>query len=272
MSRFFRLYLPFTRASIQSTLAYSVNILFFSLSELLYCFVMFYLWKAVFESSGGNSFMGFDMQDMVLYLFMSNVTAHLTSSGADDQIAEDIKDGNIAMRLLKPISFDMSILFSDIAQPIVLFFLVFVPMTAGVEIYRGIIAGAVLFQPVNCLLFLLSSVIAYMISFYMNMCYGFLAFYVTNLWGMGILKKILLKFLSGAVIPLAFLPTVLRDILTALPFSSLSYTPVMIYMGKYSGTEILMSMGLQVFWLCVLFLLCRLIWKRSIRRLCVQGG
>lgn len=272
MNRTLRIYMPFTKAGIQSTLMYSINLLFFSLSELLYCFVMFYLWKAVFEASGGKNFMGFDMLDMVVYLFITNVTAYLTMSDADSCIAEEIRDGSISMRLLKPVSFDLSILFKDIAGPMVLFVIVFLPMTAGVEIYRGIMAGGILFDSLRCLVYLVSSAVAYLMSFYLNMCFGFLAFYVTNLWGMGILKKILLKFLSGAVIPLAFMPAFLRDSLSLLPFSSLSYTPVMIYIGKFSWTETAFRFGLQLLWLGFFFLLSRVIWKRSIRRLTIQGG
>ena len=264
--------MPFTRAGIQSTLMYSINIIFFSLSELLYCFVTYYVWLAVFDASDGQNFMGFDMQDMVLYLFMTNVTAYLTMSQADSAIAEEIKDGSIAMRLLKPVDYHISILFKDIANPIILFFMVFLPMTVCVEIYRGVTAGMIMFQPLNCLLYLLSGIIAYLVSFYLNMCFGFLAFYVTNLWGVSMFKKILLKFLSGAAIPLAFMPAALKNILAFLPFSSLSYTPVMIYMGKYTGAELLLNVGLQVFWLIALIVLCKLIWNRAIKRLCVQGG
>ncbi len=272
MNKLLRQYWPFTVAGVQSTLMYSVNILFFSLSEVLYCFVMFYLWQAVFAASGGDSFMGFDMNDMVVYLFMSNATAYLTASAADEMIADEIKDGSISMRLLKPVNFTASILSMDLAGPMVMFFVVFLPMTAGVEIYRGVQCGCVMFDPLHFSLYLVSALIAYLLSFYQNMCFGFLAFYVTNLWGMGILKKILLKFLSGAVIPLAFMPPVLREVLRLLPFSSLSYTPVMLYMGKLSLQESLISFGLQAFWLVAFILFCRLIWKCAIRRLSVQGG
>ena len=272
MKKFLRMYLPFTRASVQSTLMYSVNIIFFSLSELLYCFVMYYVWLAVFKASDGETFMGFDMMDMVAYLFITNVTAYLTASSADSIIAEEIKDGSIAMRLLKPVDYHISVLFMDIANPMILFIIVFVPMTACVELYRWSVTGVLMFQPMNCLLYLLSTMIAYLISFYMNICFGFLAFYVTNLWGMSIFKKILLKFLSGAVIPLAFMPGIMKTIFSFMPFSSLSYTPVMIYMGKYTGADPVFNLGLQVFWLIVLFLLCKLIWKKAIKRLSVQGG
>ena len=114
MNKLKRQYWPFTRAGIQTMMAYSLNFIFFSLSELLYCFVMFYLWKAVFESSGGDTFMGFTMDNMVLYLFVSNITANLTFSDVSSTIAYEIKDGSISMRLIKPINLNLSYLFADI--------------------------------------------------------------------------------------------------------------------------------------------------------------
>ena len=86
------------------------------------------------------------------------------------------------------------------------------------------------------------------------------------------LKNTIVGFLSGSVIPLAFLPEVVRNVLTFLPFSSLSYTPVMIYMGMYNGFEILFYIGLQLLWVVAFFGLSKLIWKCVINRLSIQGG
>ncbi|MBQ7218948.1 MAG: ABC-2 family transporter protein, partial [Ruminococcus sp.] len=55
-------------------------------------------------------------------------------------------------------------------------------------------------------------------------------------------------------------------------FASLSYTPVMIYMGMYSVPEILWRMGLQVFWLFVMIGVSKLIWNSAIKHLSIQGG
>ena len=99
-----------------------------------------------------------------------------------------------------------------------------------------------------------------------------MAFYLKNLWGADILKECIINFLSGATIPLAFMPEVLAKVLNFLPFSSLSYTPVMIYMGMYSGQEIAFKMVMQAFWLAVMVLLSKVIWNHAVKRLCSQGG
>lgn len=72
---------------------------------------MFFLWKAVFESSGGNSFMGFSMTDMTVYIFITFLSGYLTYSEGAYAVGEEIRDGSIAMRMIKPVSFDMTFYF-----------------------------------------------------------------------------------------------------------------------------------------------------------------
>lgn len=270
--KFMRTYAPFTRAGMLESVAYRANFFCFLIGEIMSCFIMFFVWKAVFMSSDSETFMGFSMEDMVVYLFITFLTGYLTYSDGTYSIAMEIKDGSIAMRMIKPCSFDMCFLFQELGHKIINVLFIFAPIVLGVEAYRWHITGACQFDIVNFLLYTVSLVLAYMISFYFNVSYGFMAFYLKNLWGADILKEVIINFLSGATIPLAFMPQLLSKILNFLPFASLSYTPVMIYMGMYSGAQIAMRMGLQVFWLCFMIVLSKLVWNHAVKRLCSQGG
>lgn len=272
MRKIAKLYFPFTRAGIQEQLAYKLNFLGFFIGELFYCFAMYYLWKAIFDASGSGAFMGFSMNDMVVYLFVSNVTSYLTNSDVCANVGEEIKDGSISMRLLKPVNFNMSFLFHELGNLVILLVLIFAPMVIGIEIYRYCTNGFIMFSLANFLLYLLSTAFAYFISFYLNLCFGFVAFFVKNLWGFILLKQVLIKFLSGAMIPLAFLPGVIKNIFELMPFASLSYTPVMLYMGKYDALSIIFNLALQLFWLLFFYVLSKLIWKKAVKYLSVQGG
>lgn len=272
MNKLTKRYVPFMKAGIQSLIVYRMNFLGFVIGGLIYCFVMFYLWKAVFDSNGSGLFMGFTMTDMVVYIFLSNITAQLTFSSVSGNVAEEIKDGSIAMRMIKPVNTDLSYLFTELGSALMKLVVLVLPMIVGLEIYRFCITGEVMLRAENLLLYLLSSVLAYTITFWMDLCFGFMAFYVKNLWGMSILKKSIVGFLSGSLIPLAFLPDILRNILEYLPFASMSYTPVMIYMGKYTPQQTAIMIGLQAVWALVIYGISKLIWVGAIKRLCVQGG
>ena len=98
------------------------------------------------------------------------------------------------------------------------------------------------------------------------------SFFFKNLWGTTLIKESIISFLSGSTIPLAFLPAGLATVLNFLPFASLAYTPVMIYMGMYSLGEIFGYLSLQVFWLFVMMGLSKLIWNSAMKHLSIQGG
>ena len=272
LKKFLRTYKPFTRAGLLESVQYRANFFCFLIGEIMSCFIMFFVWKAVFTSSTSETFMGFTMEDMVVYLFITFLTGYLTYSDGTYAIATEIRDGSIAMRMIKPCSFDMCFLFQELGNKIINIALIFTPIVFGVEVYRWAVTGAVQFDIVHFLLYAVSLIFAYMISFYFNVCYGFMAFYLKNLWGADILKECIINFLSGATIPLAFMPAALAKVLEFLPFSSLSYTPVMIYMGMYSYTEIAIKMGMQVFWILFMFSMSKLVWNHAVKRLCSQGG
>ncbi len=272
MNKLKRCYLPFMKAGIQTLIAYRMNFLGFVIGGLIYCFVMFYLWKAVFESAGSGMFLGFSMTDMVLYLFLSNTTSQLTFSSVSTNIGEEIRDGSIVMRLIKPVNTDWSYLFNELGGALMKLMVLVLPMIVGLEIYRWSVTGQFMFSPLHCVLYLCSVALAYMISFRVNLCFGFMAFYVKNLWGFNILKNSIISFLSGALIPLAFMPEPLRIALEYMPFASMGYTPVMIYMGKYGAAEIALRLGIQLVWAAALYGISKLIWAGAVKKLSVQGG
>lgn len=269
--RLLRMYKPFTSAGLQEMVVYRVNFLFFLLGEIMKCFVMFFVWKAVFDSSNGTTIYGFTYENMVVYLFISFLSGYLTYSDGSYVIGKEILDGSIAMRMIKPVDFDMCFLFQELGGKILQVLILFVPITAGVEIYRFIITGEILFNIPLFLLFVLSMVLAYLINFFFNLSYGFLAFYLKNLWGTDIIKGVIIDFLSGATIPLAFMGG-FGKVLGYLPFASLSYTPVMIYMGMYSAGEIVFYLALQILWLLVFIAISKLILNLAMKRLVVHGG
>ena len=270
--RILSLYKSFSRAGMQNMFAYRANFFCFLIGEIMSAFILYFVWKAVFISSGGETFNGFSMNDMVVYIFVSFLASYMTYSDGAYVLGEEIISGDVTMRMIKPVSFDMCFLFQELGNQIVKLLFIFVPILLGVEIYRFVVNGFIMFNVVNFLIFFVSLFFAYLISFYFNVCYGYLAFYLQNLWGTSIVKETLVSFLSGGIIPLAFLPSTLSSILNLLPFASLSYTPVMIYMGKYSLSQIIFSILLQIFWLLFFYVLSKIIWKSAVRRLCANGG
>lgn len=272
MKRKLRIYMPFINAGLQEATTYRANWFFLILGNILGCFVSYFIWNAVFLSSGEGRMNGFTMPQMVVYIFLMFLTSTLINSGGTYDIGEEIRDGSIAMRMIKPISYKSTFLLQELGNKIMTVCVIILPLVIGVEICRGVLMGSVQFNILSFLLYIASCVFAYLINFFFNICFGFIAFIIKYLWGANMMKNAIIGFLSGTVIPLSFLPDTLETIFLLLPFSSLNYTPVMIYMGVYSGISLVFYLGLQLFWIFAFWGLSKLLWSIATRHLCVQGG
>lgn len=272
MTKKLRIYRAFLSAGMQEVSTYRVNWIFYMAGNVMACFVSYFIWKAVFLSENNNSLNGFTMPQMIVYIFLMFLTSTMTSSGGTYDIGEEIRDGTIAMRMIKPISYNATFLFQELGNKIMTICLLIIPMVIGVEAVRYNFTGEVQFEITNFLIYVVSCVFAYLINFFFNISFGFIAFVIKYLWGANMMKNCIVGFLSGTVIPLSFLPSGLEKICLLLPFASLNYTPVMIYLGIYKGSTLLYYLGLQLFWVLVLWGLSKLIWKISTKHLTVQGG
>lgn len=272
MIRKLHIYLPFVSAGMQETTTYRVNWLFLIFGNALGCFVSYFIWNAVFLSSPNNTLNGFTMSQMTIYIFLMFLTSTLIYSGGTYDIAEEIRDGSIAMRILKPVSYNSTFLFQELGNKVLTAVILVVPIVIGIEFLGLFIWKELQINILNLLLYFFSAVLAYLINFFFNISFGFIAFITKYLWGANMIKNCIVGFLSGAMIPFSFFPEVLEKIFLTLPFASLNYTPIMIYMNVYNGTDILYYLCLQVFWVVFFWGLSKLLWKNAIKRLSIQGG
>ncbi|MGT2933295.1 ABC transporter permease [Streptococcus catagoni] len=272
MKSFWKRYKPFMRAGMQELMTYRLNFILYRLGDLMGAFVAFYLWKAVFDSSDQSLIQGFTLSDMSLYIIMSFITNLLTKSDSSFMIGEEVKEGTIIMRLLRPVHFAASYLFVEIGGKLLIFLSLGLPFLIILFVYKVMSGLSALLSLTSLLAYLISLLLAFLINFYFNICFGFSAFVFKNLWGSNLLKNTLISFMSGSLIPLVFFPKVIADILGFLPFSSLIYLPVMIVIGKLSMVQVLEAIGLQVFWLLVILLFSQVIWKKVQFYLTIQGG
>ena len=118
----------------------------------------------------------------------------------------------------------------------------------------------------------LGSLLCFLIFVLFDFCVGMIAFFTSYIFGLFMVKEALMSFLTGQLIPLSFFPAVVQRIFDFLPFSSMIYTPVMIYLGKYQGTELAWVLLRQLAWVLILYGLGTLIWNRVTKRLVVLGG
>lgn len=142
----------------------------------------------------------------------------------------------------------------------------------GVEIFKVEKLGLPVTSIDRVILFLVSCILSFLIYILFDFCFGMIAFITTYIFGLAIIKNAVLSFLTGQLIPLTFFPNEMQKIFEFLPFSSMNYVPVMIYLGKYNSKDLAFALARQGIWVVILYVLGGLMWKRVTKRLIVLGG
>ncbi len=276
----FKRYKPFFRAGAMDCLAYKFNMLGWLVVSVLQVACIFFLWIGVYKSSpnGVDSVInGFTFKEMLVYVTFVNIF-NFVSLYSDTMyfISDDIKTGTIAMSFVKPISYRIRFVFTNLGSFFMRMLMFGVP--CFVVIYAVFVAvGFIVVSswwvlPVHILLFLVAQLLAVMLQDCMEYIFGVMLFYTTAGWGMKEIKNAVICFLSGSLIPLSFFPSAFGKILQYSPFAGISQNPVFILMMKTDVLGALKCLALSLAWLVALEFLAKGLFAVASKKVTVQGG
>lgn len=253
--------------------AYKFSIIGWILGDFISVIITASLWIAVYKNSSTQVINGFDLPTMLVYLITIKVVSHLVySSNSFWNVGEDIREGNIALQLIRPISYRNRLLAADIGSYLGSFIISFLPIFIVGIVLLIFVFNINIITWYGVILFIISSFLALVLYSIFNFVIGQLAFFTGSLFGIFMIKQEFFFFLAGGLIPLSFFPSWARTILNFLPFQSLLETPTFIMMNMIEPLEILKRMGLQVLWIIIFLILSTLCFRTAVKHLSSNGG
>jgi ABC-2 type transport system permease protein len=265
-----RKYWHVIKIGFENTLVYRVNFLFRAGFGLIPLLATIYLWQTVY---GGQTSPvgGYSLAGMISYYLLVTVVDTFTAVNEDDwQIAADIKDGNISQFLLKPINYLTYRLCLFFSGKIIFTVVSLLPVGIFVFCLRRYLVAPAGGWALVC--FLLSTVLAAFLQFFMSYTLALLAFWLLEVSTV-IFMAFAFEYLAGGhVFPLNILPPALQQALNCTPFPYVLFFPVSVYLGQVHGGDLWRGLGLQAVWLVFFYLLARVVWHRGIRKYSAVGG
>jgi ABC-2 type transport system permease protein len=122
------------------------------------------------------------------------------------------------------------------------------------------------------MLFIITLILALGVTVSFCMLVYILSFFTISPQGIRMVLTGAVELLSGAIIPIPFIPNPFRRVLELLPFASMQNVPLRIYCGNLTGRDMLTAIILQLFWLIMLIMLGKALCKLAERKVVVQGG
>ncbi|MCR5306935.1 MAG: ABC-2 family transporter protein [Oscillospiraceae bacterium] len=262
-------YTTLTRAGIMESLQFRLSSLVIVVGNLLYLIVVYFLWKAIYASAGTEVVNGMTFYDTLIYLVLATALFGFMEMYVVWDIGRSIQSGKIVLDLLKPMEYRKYMFWSYSGSFVTQFFFTFLPTFLVVA---AVTKGTISFG-FNLLFFVLAVAMAVSINYSIDFIVATICLYTESIWGINIMKQVIVLLLSGATIPLAFFPEPLHTIVSYLPFQSIYHTPLMLLLdGNPQPKDVVTALCTQLFWVIVMTVISKLFWKVSLRQITVNGG
>lgn len=242
---------------------YRLDIILWMISELSTPLVSMAVWYAVTKESNSAHM-------IITYYVAVMFISILTNSWNGFFFAFDILQGEISKDLTKP----LGAFWKHIANNVVeksLKFLIPLPLIIGLMIFFPR-----LFPPLHSLsqaaLFIVSLILAAIISFTLDMSFGALAFWLEDAAQLRQYKELLQEIASGILIPFSLLPPLAFTLLSFLPFRYMVSVPAEIIIGQANYSQALTLIGYQIIWTIGLSLGLYFLWIRGLKRYAAPGN
>ncbi len=261
-------YLCQARNAYKRVMCYKANVFFRILRSAVVIFPQLFFWKAIY--AGHDAVAGINLSQMLTYVVLSRFVRISTSVGGASDIESRMKTGSIGIDLLRPLSPRLLFVFQNLGASFADLLLDGLPVLLICVLALGGIEPPS--SAINLICFIIALAGALIITVSMEILMGTFAFWFLNVWLLGWIMHFFDLVLSGGVVPLWFYPDWLRSIASALPFQAAKFLPVAIYLGEYSGVEIIRAFMTQAMWIVILISVQSFLWKKGIKRIVVFGG
>lgn len=246
-------------------LEYRMNVLLGIVATLMQLVALLAVWQVLLADSPVQ---GFTWPQMQAYLLVTFACGALVSTNSDFRMAFRIQSGLVALDLVKPVDYQRSRFAEALGGLWLEVVLILVVVTSAASLLGGLTVPA---GPALAL-FAISMLLVVPLKFLIVYVGTLACFWTQSYMGVQWARIAVMSLLSGALIPLAYLPGWLGTIAQWSPFAGLTSTPALIYIGRVGFGDGLMLVAAELGWVIVLWFGARLLWRAAVRQLTVNGG
>ncbi|GIH11401.1 ABC transporter permease [Rhizocola hellebori] len=261
-----RPYYALLRMSVRRLMSYRLSTVLGWIGGGAYLVASLAVWSALLAQ---GPIAGYDWETMKAYLLIGWATGAIGSASGDWRMADRILWGEVATDLTKPIDYQGARFAEHAGGLVVELAAIGVAVTAVAAFAGGVPLPA---SPAQAGLFLLSFLMVVPLKFVITYLICMLCFWTHNFMGISWAKQAVVTLFSGALVPLAMLPSWLAATAAVLPFASITATPAALYLGQVTGTQAWQLIAIQAGWVAGLWYAARFIWRGALRALTIHGG
>lgn len=232
--------------------------------------LIWFLWRAIFESAGTDVVGGYTFGGMVTYYTVVQLLGKVVRGfDFNPGASEEIYAGSLSRYLLYPapyFGFKYAQQLGQAATGIVQLVLFGAIAHAAFGLLDGMQA-----TPASLAMAAVAVVFANMLHFLLYWPVDSVAFWQDNVWSLNVMVRFTLALLGGAMLPLSVFPAWAAEAILWTPFPYIFWFPARVLTGEADAGEWLRGLAACSAWIAILGAVSLAVWRRGSRNFGATG-
>ncbi len=263
-------YLAYFRSVLITRLQYKAAAIAGLCTQFFWGFLYCMVYQAFYSHASIDSI---SFKELICYVWLNQAFFSLIFiRSKDTEIMTSIKEGTVAYELCRPYDLYWWWFLKLVAKRYGAMSLRFIPV-----ILLAILLPAPynLIGPISIsgfIMFIITLFLGSLIIVGINIIIHSLSFFTMQDKGISSIINTIGELLAGFAVPLPLLPNLIINVSEYLPFRLIGDLPFRIYSGNIAGAYAIKSIILQIIWVLLLILIGKLIMKKALKKVSIQGG
>lgn len=253
-------YIAILRMKYVEMFAYQLSTMVWMFGTMVQPLITMMVWMNIYPDQGDS---------FILYFIALIVVERLTSAWDVWEMDRQIREGTFSYQIVRP----FHPIHWAIAENIVykgLFLVILLPCWIVLSFFIPTLQLHL--SASEWALFLAALLLGAIIRFAFSYMFGMLAFWVTKVTAIYVMSEMVSLFLSGQIAPFSFLPPVVQQISTFLPYRYMIGFPLEILTDAGDSHTLLVGFTGSIIWAVVLIAAIGWLWKAGLKKNQAMGG
>lgn len=250
----------------QSGFVYRTSLFLWRFRQLLSTVMALTIWTVLFSNT--STLFQYNRNQMISYIFLVNILQSLILATSLNSLAGTVYSGDLSNILTKPVNLFLNFLSEDLADKAKNVFFIILETIFLYFIFQP----AITVPTMSILgLFLLWSLAALLLHFFVQLIFGSMGFWSPDTWGPRFLFFMMVDFTAGKLYPLDILPSSLQRLLSFTPFPYFSFWQIQLFLERLNNQQIIFHSLVLLFWLVITGSAARYLWRKGLRQYAAAG-
>ncbi|QSX04701.1 ABC-2 family transporter protein [Sedimentibacter sp. zth1] len=264
-------YLTFFKMRFKYSLQYRAAAYAGVATQFFWGIMQMLIFSAFYKENPDNFPMKFHELTSYIWLQQSTIALFFVYL-MDNTIFSDIKSGNVAYELCRPMNLYNMWFAKNAAIRLAKVILRCIPILIFAMILPKPYGLTIISNASTLIMFFISMLFAFLLVLSYCMLIYIATFFMISAQGIRMLAISITEFLSGAIIPIPFFPEKVQHVISLSPWGCMQNIPFRIYSGNIAGMEAINSIVLQFIWIVILTAFGKMLLSIALKKVVVQGG